>query len=98
MTGWAFGGIGTGIDLSGILVLILRSEATWRAAWWAALLTTGYRLGEILGPLVVPPLLSHGYDQTLLVGAAVVLVAAPAAAALRVGFPHHLSDRLESVD
>ena len=256
MTGWAFGGIGTGIALSGILVLILRTEATWRAAWWAsaalalvfaacawtlkpevepaaaapgahdaaprthrwfsalfasyalegvgyiiagtflvaaidqsasgwvgssawvlvglaalpssalwarlrlrwsgpvlllaalviqavgialpavigglgpallsallfgatflgvtsmalaigahlrfpravALLTTGYSVGQIVGPLVVTPLVSHGYDRSLLVGAAVVLVAALAAAALRVGFPHHLGDHLKSVD
>lgn len=62
-----------------------------------AVLTTGYSTGQILGPLVVTPLLhsvyqasaqqTSGYRTALLVGAAVVLAAAAAAAALRTGFP-----------
>ncbi len=52
-----------------------------------ALLTTGYIVGQILGPQVVGPLLHNGYHAALLLGAAIVLAAAPAAAALRVGFP-----------
>ena len=55
-----------------------------------ALLTTGYSAGQILGPLVVTPLLHHGYHQALLIGAAITAAAALAAAALRVKFPHHL--------
>ncbi|MBT2227283.1 YbfB/YjiJ family MFS transporter [Nonomuraea sp. NEAU-A123] len=35
LTGWAFGGVGTGIALSGLLVLLLRSATTWQAAWWS---------------------------------------------------------------
>lgn len=53
-----------------------------------ALLTAGYSVGQILGPLAVTPLLHHGYHQALLLAAAVVLAAAAAAALLRVGFPH----------
>jgi MFS family permease len=50
-----------------------------------ALLTTGYGLGQILGPLVVTPLLHHGYHLALLIAAGVVLAAALAAAVLRMG-------------
>ncbi len=56
-----------------------------------ALLTAGYSVGQILGPLVVTPLLHHGYHQTLVLAALVVLAAAGAAAVLRIGFPHHLA-------
>ncbi len=40
LSGWAFGGIGAGIALSGLVVLILRSMSTWEAVWWAAALLT----------------------------------------------------------
>ena len=36
VTGWAFGGVGVGIALSGILVLTLRTSGTWQEAWWSA--------------------------------------------------------------
>ncbi|MEV1173843.1 YbfB/YjiJ family MFS transporter, partial [Nonomuraea sp. NPDC049784] len=36
LTGWAFGGIGGGIALSGVFVLILRNIGTWQQAWWIA--------------------------------------------------------------
>nr|WP_026343296.1 YbfB/YjiJ family MFS transporter [Nocardia sp. BMG111209] len=55
-----------------------------------ALLTVGYSVGQILGPLVVTPLLHHGYRQALLLGALTVLAAAAAAALLRIGYPHRL--------
>jgi hypothetical protein len=53
-----------------------------------AVLTTGYSVGQIAGPLVVTPLLRHGYHQALLVAAGVVLAGAVAAGVLRVGYPH----------
>ncbi|MEV5749829.1 YbfB/YjiJ family MFS transporter [Actinoallomurus sp. NPDC052308] len=55
-----------------------------------ALLTAGYSVGQILGPLVVTPLLRHGYHQALLLGGVIVLASAVAAAVLRVGFPHRM--------
>jgi MFS family permease len=51
------------------------------------LLTAGYSVGQIIGPLIVTPLLHHGYQGALIVAAAIVLAAAIAAAILRVGFP-----------
>jgi len=60
-----------------------------------ALLTTGYSAGQILGPQIVRPLLHNGYHAALLVGSAVVLAAALAAAALRVGFPHRVGVAVE---
>ncbi|WP_344845398.1 YbfB/YjiJ family MFS transporter [Kribbella ginsengisoli] len=55
-----------------------------------AILTTGYGVGQIIGPLAVTPLLHNGYHQALLIGAAIVTLAALAAGALRHHFPHHL--------
>jgi Uncharacterised MFS-type transporter YbfB len=53
-----------------------------------AVLTAGYSAGQIAGPLVVTPLLRHGYHEALLIGAVVVLAGAVAAGVLRIGFPH----------
>jgi MFS family permease len=36
LPGWAFGGIGGGIALSGLLVLALRTIGDWQLAWWSA--------------------------------------------------------------
>lgn len=36
LVGWAFGGIGAGIALSGVAVLVLRTTGTWQQAWWTA--------------------------------------------------------------
>jgi hypothetical protein len=46
-----------------------------------ALLTSGYSVGQIVGPVAVTPMLAHGF-QLALIAAAVVVVAAAAAAAL----------------
>jgi len=51
----------------------------------AALLTTGYSVGQILGPLAVTPALHHGYRQALVWAAVVVLAAAVVAALLWAG-------------
>jgi MFS family permease len=60
-----------------------------------AILTAGYSVGQILGPLVVKPLLSDGYHDALLAGAVIVLASALAAAALRIRFPHRVGAMIE---
>src|SRR6202042_737756 len=36
MTGWAYGGVGAGIALSGALVAVVRSIGDWQTAWWSS--------------------------------------------------------------
>ncbi|MFG2725807.1 YbfB/YjiJ family MFS transporter [Streptomyces canus] len=79
-----------GATFIGISSLALATGAHLRFPRSVALLTAGYSVGQILGPLVVAPLLHHGYHRALLPAALVVLVAAAAAAVLRIGFPHHM--------
>ncbi|MUL85791.1 YbfB/YjiJ family MFS transporter [Mycobacterium sp. CBMA247] len=55
-----------------------------------ALLTVGYSVGQIIGPVAVSPLLRHGFEQALIVGSLVVLLAALAAILMRiVGWQPH---------
>jgi MFS family permease len=50
-----------------------------------ALLTAGYSVGQIIGPVAVTPLLHHGFSRALLAAALVVLSAALVAGLLRFG-------------
>jgi hypothetical protein len=52
-----------------------------------ALLTAGYSVGQILGPVAVTPLLRHGFSHALLAAALVVVLSAMVADVLRFGFP-----------
>jgi MFS family permease len=85
-----FGGTFLGIAS---LALALGAHLQYPRA--VAVLTTGYSTGQILGPLLVTPLLHGGYRAALLVGAGVVLAAAAAAAVLRIGFPHRVGGMVE---
>jgi predicted MFS family arabinose efflux permease len=62
-----------------------------------AVLTAGYGVGQVIGPLLVAPTLGGGYRVALALGAALVFVAALAAGALRIRYPHgdqaHHGDR-----
>ncbi|MFI6406720.1 YbfB/YjiJ family MFS transporter [Streptomyces sp. NPDC050548] len=78
-----------GATFIGVSTLALATGAQLRFPRSVALLTAGYSVGQILGPLAVAPLLRHGYRPALLLAALVVLAAAVAAAVLRAGFPHH---------
>lgn len=79
-----------GATFIGVSTLALATGAHLRFPRAVALLTAGYSVGQILGPLVVTPLLHHGYHRALILASAVVLTAALAAVVLRVGFPHHM--------
>jgi len=78
-----------GATFLGVATIVLAMGAHLRFPRSVALLTTGYSAGQILGPLVVTPLLRHGYHQALVLGALVVTLAAAAAGVLRIGFPRN---------
>ena len=71
----------------GVASLALATGTSLRFPRAVALLTAGYSVGQILGPLVVAPLLRNGYQVALVVAAVVVLGAAVAAGVLRIGYP-----------
>ncbi|MBW8796564.1 MAG: YbfB/YjiJ family MFS transporter [Streptomyces sp.] len=77
-----------GSTFIGVSTLALGAGTHLRFPRAVALLTAGYSVGQILGPLAATPLLHHGYHQALLLAACIVLAAALAAWALRVKFPH----------
>ncbi|MGW1784756.1 YbfB/YjiJ family MFS transporter [Streptomyces sp. NPDC002143] len=77
-----------GATFIGISTLALATGARLQVHRSVGLLTAGYSVGQILGPLAVTPLLRDGYRPALLLAAAVVLTSAAAAAALRVGLRH----------
>jgi predicted MFS family arabinose efflux permease len=79
-----------GATFLGIGTMALAIGAHLQIAKSVAVLTTGYSVGQIIGPLAVTPLLHNGYHQALLIGAAIVTLAAVAAGVLRHHFPHHL--------
>lgn len=80
-----------GATFLGVSTIALATGAHLRFPRSVALLTAGYSVGQILGPLVVTPLLHRGYHQALILAAIVVLAAALAAGVLRIGFPHHMA-------
>lgn len=76
-----------GATFIGVSTLALAAGRQLRFPRAVALLTAGYSVGQILGPVVARPLLNHGYHQALLLGALIVAAAALAAGLLRIGFP-----------
>ncbi|WP_284981762.1 YbfB/YjiJ family MFS transporter [Arthrobacter sp. efr-133-TYG-118] len=76
-----------GATFLGIATLALAIGSHLRFPRATALLTTGYSVGQILGPLIVTPFVSHGYREALLLGAAAVVAAAAAAGTLRMKAP-----------
>lgn len=72
----------------GISTLSLAAGRLLRYPRAVALLTTGYSVGQILGPVVVAPLLHRGFAPALLVGAVVVLAAAVVSGVMRIVVRH----------
>jgi MFS family permease len=79
-----------GATFVGISTITLATGAHLGTPRAVAILTTGYSVGQIAGPLLVTPLLHNGYHEALLIAAAILLVAAAASGFLRHRFPHHL--------
>ncbi|EFL20752.1 major facilitator family transporter [Streptomyces himastatinicus ATCC 53653] len=80
-----------GATFMGVSTIALSIGSHLQVPRAVALLTAGYSIGQILGPLLAAPLLHHGYEQALLLGSAMVVAAAVASAAVCIRFPHHLS-------
>jgi hypothetical protein len=90
----SFGGTFIGVST---IALAAGRELAFPGA--VAVLTAGYSVGQIVGPLMVTPLLHHGYRYALLASAVVVALSAVTAAWLRVGYrklspPPRGADRL----
>lgn len=68
----------------GISTLSLSAARLLRYPRAVALLTAGYSVGQILGPVVVGPLLRDGFRAALVLGALVVLAAAVVAGVMRI--------------
>jgi predicted MFS family arabinose efflux permease len=77
-----------GATFVGITTLSLATGRHLQVPQAVAVLTAGYGIGQVLGPLVVEPTLHGGYRTALFVGAALVLAAAASSALLRIRFPH----------
>jgi MFS family permease len=77
-----------GATFIGITTLSLAAGRHLRVPRAVAVLTAGYAIGQVLGPLVVEPTLHGSYRPALLVGSSLVLAAAVCSALLRIQFPH----------
>lgn len=77
-----------GATFVGVTTLSLATGRHLRVPRAVAVLTAGYGVGQVLGPVVVAPTLDGGYDVALLVGAGLVLLAGLGSALVRLDFPH----------
>jgi hypothetical protein len=82
-----FGAILFGATFIGVSTMALAAGRLLGFPGAVALLTAGYSVGQILGPVAVTPLLRHGFSYALLAAALVVVLSAMVAGLLRFGFP-----------
>jgi Uncharacterised MFS-type transporter YbfB len=71
----------------GVSTMTLTAGRVLKFPGAVALLTAGYSVGQIVGPVAVGPLLHHGFHHALFAAALTVVAAAVAAALLRVPQP-----------
>ena len=69
----------------GVSTLTLAAGRELAVPGAVAVLTAGYSVGQIIGPLMVTPLVHHNFHDALLISAVVVAGSAAAAAWLRLG-------------
>ncbi|PZE63029.1 MFS transporter [Curtobacterium sp. MCPF17_047] len=79
----------------GISSLALALGAYLQVPRAVALLTTGYGIGQILGPVLSRPLLTAGYNGPLLLSGVVIAAAALAGLVVRFRFPHRVGATIE---
>lgn len=79
----AFAAVLFGGTFMGIAMLAMTAGVELGVPRSAAVLTAAYAVGQIIGPLVVTPLLSGGYDSAFLTAACVLVVGAVAISGVR---------------
>ncbi len=72
-----------GATFLGIAMMALAIGNQMRIPGAVAILTTGYSIGQMLGPLVVTPMLDSGYRSALFVSVGIVVAAAVASTGMR---------------
>jgi MFS family permease len=87
------GAILFGATFIGVSTISLAAGRLLQFPGAVALLTVGYSAGQIIGPLLVSPLLGNGFRHALLAAAMVVVASAMVAALLRSGFTPASTDR-----
>lgn len=95
------GAVAFGGTFIGVSTMALAAGRALAFPGAVAVLTAGYSAGQIVGPLMVTPLVHHGFRYALLTSAVVVSVSALTAAWLRLGCrelspPPRGVDRLEA--
>jgi MFS family permease len=85
------GAILFGVTFVGVSTVALAAGAHLGVPRAVALLTAGYSVGQIAGPLAAAALIHHGYHAVLIVGSGVVVCAAAVAALLWIGYPDTVS-------
>ncbi|MEV7663628.1 YbfB/YjiJ family MFS transporter [Paenarthrobacter sp. NPDC089316] len=77
-----------GATFMGVSALTLAIGDHLQTPYAVALLTVGFSIGQILGPLLAAPLIHNGFQEAMLFGGIIVLGSSAVAAVLCIRFPH----------